>query len=265
MVTLRPCRNMAQPALPPIPPPLLVNTSIRRASKPGRAAEGEPLGRPGALALRLTLLLALQLGPACMSHEEVLNVPGAGGTSGVGGVGAAAGGALGVGGTSAGGAIGGTGGTTGTGGIAAGGSSADMPGACTLDTHCPPGSWCLNDSCLPCEPAPACPSGWQTLPRNGCDWCVPENDCTSDEHCGDGYACYPGQTCLPGCEPGDPACCYGNLCDAVGCGTTEGVDCLLVGCPEDRACVGGDEAPACLCDADLGTWLCSVESGSSCE
>lgn len=208
--------------------------------------------------------LAAALAPGCLSHEEILTGSEVGASGGTGAT--SSGGALvGEGGTSSGGTLG-VGGTLG-----AGGTSPDSPSgvggasACSTDKQCPEQEWCRSGRCGPCPGATSCPEGWVTVPRHGCDWCVPSSDCRSDAECGDGR-CYPGRACLPGCEPGDPACCHGNLCDVEGCGGTESIDCLLVGCPEGSSCVGDGIAPAsCGCDASTGAWLCSDASDRVCQ
>lgn len=249
---------MAVPALPPLPPPLVEPLLSRAAPFTSWLVERVRWGRAAgqSLCLGLCVGLCLSSGVGCVGHEQVLEAQDSGHTGGTGGAtgGAAVGGSIGTGGTpsmAGGGNVGGMGGML------------DPGEGCSSDLHCGAGAWCTGGHCVPCGTT-LCPVDWVKLPRNGCEWCVPPSDCVEDADCGEGVLCSAGQACLPECDPGDPACCHGNLCDVTGCGTTWGLDCVVVGCPDGQQCVSGGGADACACDPELGAWLCA-EGAGTCE
>ena len=138
--------------------------------------------------------------------------------------------------------------------------------ACSLDSNCPYTFWCTDGRCRRCvQPPPGslCAPGLYPFPRNGCTWCVPPNECggpPGSPMCSQDQVCYAGQTCLPHCD--EPACCFGNICDAPGCGKTTDLDCSIVGCPDGSNCFVADPGQVCTCQS--GRWLCSAASRNRC-
>lgn len=134
---------------------------------------------------------------------------------------------------------------------------------CHTDDDCAAGlTWCSLGRCVPCS-TEECPPGWEVVPRNGCNWCVPPRECADDVDCRSGTVCYPGAACLPGCVDG-PRCCHGNVCAAPGCPPASELDCALVGCEDGAVCSLATQAPRCICSRD-GTWTCSPPSSNFCE
>jgi hypothetical protein len=131
--------------------------------------------------------------------------------------------------------------------------------ACETDADCPSSSWCVAHECVPCSILADCAFPEVGVPRNGCTWCVLLGECAKDADCRPGTICYAGMACPPGCS--SPSCCFGNLCDAPGCGSTEDVDCSLVGCADSGACQAS-ERPDCACTN--GRWTCSSDSRNAC-
>jgi hypothetical protein len=138
--------------------------------------------------------------------------------------------------------------------------------SCSVDSNCPSTFWCTDGRCRRCsQPSSGslCPLGLYPFPRNGCTWCVPGNECggpPGSPTCSSDQTCYAGQTCLPHCT--DPGCCFGNVCDAPGCGPTTGLDCSIVGCPDGSSCMLIDPGQVCTCQS--GRWLCSTASRNKC-
>lgn len=147
-------------------------------------------------------------------------------------------------------------------------------GGCSTDADCPSGSeWCEGGRCVPCDNSGlvcliACPSGWSTYMRNGCSpcECAPRNDCTSDGECvgtgGGAQRCYAGAFCWDWCPPGDPTCCFGNLCGAAGCTPPPPLGCTRRGCPLGQRCdtTMGCTPSGCGCDPTSG-WFCTDDCG----
>jgi hypothetical protein len=157
-----------------------------------------------------------------------------------------------------------------TGGTAAGASMS----TCTSHGDCNPGSVCLSNVCQACAAAamqcPAsCPAGFSMalITRNGCSLCecVPPSTCTGDQDCVANEVCYAGAQCQEGCST--PDCCFGNHCDAAGCGSTTGLNCGAVGCPSGGQCFSVCAEPACHCDGT--SWHCQGDgaagSSGSCQ
>lgn len=142
-------------------------------------------------------------------------------------------------------------------------------GGCATDADCEEGSeWCEGGSCVACDNSGlacriACPAGWSTYTRNGCHpcACAPENDCTSDGECHTGDKCYAGAFCWDWCPPGDPSCCYGNLCSAPGCTPPPPTGCSERGCPIGERCdlESGCAPSGCFC-GEAG-WGCTADCG----
>jgi len=265
---------MVAPALPPLPPPL-VKPPVRPVSgSPAWIVDGCRCVRAWRLrpmGLLFGLGLWFSSGSGCVAHEEVLGEPAGCGSGGAtGGRCASGGGEFGA--FLSGGSMaysGGVGGTVSSGGVGGGSAGSAIPAGggaadevCSGDLDCDEGAWCVGGRCAPCVEEP-CREGWVSVPRNGCGWCVPPSECAEDADCTDGGLCSPGQACLPGCDPEEPGCCHGNLCDVTGCGTV-GLDCAVVGCPDGRRCVGGGAAEECGCDVERGAWLCGAGAGT-CE
>jgi hypothetical protein len=142
--------------------------------------------------------------------------------------------------------------------------SCEPPTSCTKNPDCPLGSVCRQDYCTPCQnvdtSCPACPPGTEpyVVFRNGCTVCecAPSSTCGSDADCPGGMICYAGQACAEGCND-DPLCCRGNLCALPGCGSTELLDCQLVGCPDGAFCQSDCNMPtSCYCDGTTSEWWC---------
>ena len=203
---------------------------------------------------------------------------GAGGaTMGTGG--AAPGGISGAGGDpSAGGESGSGGGPgmAGGGGVSTGGAGGSCGGicgaSCGTDADCTLGSeWCEGSTCVRCHAAlPTCDHGWSAaaFSRNGCTSleCAPPSACHSSAQCGSGKVCYAGVTCAQTCASGDPSCCEGNFCAALGCdGTAAPLSCAQHGCPLGQRCVGPSwTIPDC--DCAQAAWTCRTAAPSShCE
>ena len=157
------------------------------------------------------------------------------------------------------------------GGSGAGNALAGAPGAagqgsvvasCQKDEDCRQEEWCTDGSCSACAPSVNCASGLALVRRHGCEWCVPFWDCNTELECDPGAVCYAGQTCAPACN-GDSTCCYGNICSNPGCGTTEGLDCAVVGCAPSFYCDIVVANPICSCVK--GKWACSPGSGNTCK
>ncbi|MCZ7677499.1 MAG: hypothetical protein M5U28_01465 [Sandaracinaceae bacterium] len=146
--------------------------------------------------------------------------------------------------------------------------------ACASDADCASGAeWCEGGRCVACDNSGlvcliACPSGWSTYERNGCRpcECAPMNDCTSDGEClgigGGAQRCYAGAFCWDWCPPGDPTCCFGNMCAAAGCTPPPPVGCTQRGCPIGQRCdtTAGCTPSECGCDARSG-WFCTDDCG----
>jgi hypothetical protein len=150
----------------------------------------------------------------------------------------------------------------------AGGDGALPPGACRSDADCAFGAaWCVHGVCEPCDDAGqvcdlGCRAGWQPYTRNGCTpcACAPPNDCTQDADCASGKACYAGAFCWEGCAPGDPRCCFGNVCTEPGCAGAPPIGCFRRGCPEGQYCeMYGCASSACRCSG--GSWECLDDCG----
>src|SRR2546428_5959643 len=111
--------------------------------------------------------------------------------------------------------------------------------ACTTDADCAFGAeWCVGGRCVPCDNSGLtctipCETGTTFYVRNGCHPCdcAPSNQCRSDADCGPGLACYAGAFCWDGCPPGDPTCCFGNICSGAGCSSPPPTGCKVRGCP----------------------------------
>lgn len=144
---------------------------------------------------------------------------------------------------------------------------------CATDADCARGSeWCEGGRCVACDNGGlvcliACRDGWSLYERNGCHpcECAPRNDCTSDGECigiGGPQRCYAGAFCWDWCAPGDPTCCFGNVCAAAGCSDPAPVGCARRGCPPGESCdtTSGCASSACGCDATSG-WSCTPDCG----
>src|SRR5690606_26662498 len=137
--------------------------------------------------------------------------------------------------------------------------------------------WCVEGRCVPCDNSGiacriACPAGWSLYQRNGCTpcACAPDNECASDADCASvgptAARCYAGAFCWDWCPPGDPSCCFGNLCGAAGCPAPPPVGCMRRGCPEGQTCEAttGCAPSVCTCDGSTG-WSCTDDcSGGTC-
>jgi hypothetical protein len=181
-------------------------------------------------------------------HELFQQVAGAGGMR-AGAAGQAGGGA---------GAGAGSSSSGGTPSGAAGAPATRSPagGPCTLDSDCESGTWCRGGTCTTCTAAGTCRTGFNLVKRNGCDWCVPPNECTTDADCGD-VRCFAGLQCEAGCE-GDPLCCYGNHCGKPECGRPTNLDCSIVGCMDGGSCVGSVSVQWDQCGCDDSGWHCDM-------
>jgi hypothetical protein len=173
---------------------------------------------------------------------------------------------------------GGAGGAGGTGGTGANnttstqgtGGTGGTGSACATDNDCAASmEWCVNGACAPCDnSAPlcdiACMDGWNTYERNGClpCACAPVNDCMIDADCTNGPGeCYAGSFCWDWCPPGDPTCCFGNLCSVPGCPDPHPVGCFSRGCPAGQDCTSSGCSPSsCGCDGN-GGWVCTDDCG----
>lgn len=137
------------------------------------------------------------------------------------------------------------------------------PCPCALDIDCGPGAWCTDGRCRACAVADTCRIPFAFVDRNGCAYCLPPTKCRDDSDCSAGQRCYSGQTCLPGCAEDDRTCCYGNGCAAPGCGTTAGLDCSLVGCPDGSYCDLLDLDHECACTSS--GWRCAAQPPNICR
>lgn len=153
-----------------------------------------------------------------------------------------------------------------------GGSDAGVPAtdagtislSCRTDADCTFGAeWCVHGACVACETADvaACPArcarGSTRMVRNGCTpcTCVVANACTTNSDCALGTTCYAGALCWDWCPPGDPTCCYGNICEGLGCTTPPPTGCKKRGCPENAICLTGG-CTSSLCDCVGSGWSC---------
>jgi len=132
---------------------------------------------------------------------------------------------------------------------------------CATDEDCVTSLICSDEVCTACPEFMRCRQGFSALQRNGCTWCAPRNDCTSDEECGSGMVCYAGQQCPPGCN--DPSCCFGNLCSDPSCPPPPNLDCSLSGCADGSNCVGTGQVGGCACDPSMHTWSCMMQDGAA--
>jgi hypothetical protein len=132
--------------------------------------------------------------------------------------------------------------------------------ACVTDADCPTAFWCVAGECSPCSTAMDCAFPNVIVPRNGCPWCVPLGECATDAECPRDTICYSGRACPAGCT--SPWCCFGNLCREPGCGSTENLDCGLVGCADGNTCEVSGEPPSCACTS--GLWTCTGDSPNAC-
>ena len=132
--------------------------------------------------------------------------------------------------------------------------------ACRTDADCSGEFWCVAGECRACPAVVDCVFPNIVVPRNGCSWCVPLGECASDAECPAGTICYAGRACTPGCS--SPSCCFGSLCDAPGCGSTEELDCSLVGCADSGTCEVVGRWPDCACES--GRWSCSSDAQNIC-
>ncbi|MBX3272143.1 MAG: hypothetical protein KF729_17895 [Sandaracinaceae bacterium] len=145
---------------------------------------------------------------------------------------------------------------------------------CRTDRDCPSREWCVEGACVPCDDSGTrcdilCPSGWGLYERNGCTpcECAPPNECVSDADCPFGALerrCMAGAFCALGCTPGDPSCCFGNLCVASGCESTSPPHgCLARGCPRGAVCEldVGCAPSSCGCSSASEGWFCTDDCG----
>jgi hypothetical protein len=168
----------------------------------------------------------------------------------------------------------GSGGAGGLGGSGGPGGSGGSGTSCSTDQDCVAGAeWCVKGKCVPCDNSGpscdiTCPFKWGPYERNGCFPCdcAPKNFCTSDSDCTAGTKCFAGAFCWDYCPPGDPSCCFGNLCQLEGCDGPDPTGCFLKGCPQGQQCVQGSCVPsACWCDVDYGGWACELDcAGGTC-
>ncbi|HWP10107.1 MAG TPA: hypothetical protein VNN72_30400 [Polyangiaceae bacterium] len=131
--------------------------------------------------------------------------------------------------------------------------------SCAKDDDCVTSNVCTDQVCAPCPAFMHCRDNFSALPRNGCTWCAPYNDCTSDEQCPSGTTCYAGAQCPPGCD-GDPACCYGNRCSDPSC-PPPNLDCSVAGCADGSNCIGSGQFDGCECDPSTHEWTCMMHEG----
>jgi hypothetical protein len=160
--------------------------------------------------------------------------------------------------------------TTGQGG---GTGEGGGPFACADDAECGAGQWCVGGVCGPCDNSGTacdivCPDGWSTYARNGCSpcECAPLNACAADADCAAGEKCYAGNFCWDWCPPGDPSCCFGNVCSQAGCSDPNPTGCHTTGCPEDQQCVSDPiECASSGCACDGQGWACTPDcNGGTC-
>jgi hypothetical protein len=146
-----------------------------------------------------------------------------------------------------------------------GGPAARSPagGPCNADQDCVSTTWCADRTCTPCPPSTRCRARFSAVTRNGCTWCAPPNECLKDSECGEQMLCYAGAQCAPGCDPADPACCFGNLCGDPNCGPPTDLDCSVVGCSDGGMCVGTAKVEDCECDEETQKWLCATSTGQN--
>jgi len=130
---------------------------------------------------------------------------------------------------------------------------------CTKDEDCVTANVCTNEQCTPCPTFMHCREGFSALPRNGCTWCAPYNDCASDDDCGSDMVCYAGAQCPPGCND-DPTCCFGNRCSDPSC-PPPNLDCSVSGCADGSNCIGGGHYDGCACDPSTHEWTCMQHDG----
>jgi hypothetical protein len=186
---------------------------------------------------------------------------GASATTGPGGQGGAAQGSGGQGGAAQ--------GSGGQGGAAQGGGQGGGGGGCSTDADCTMGKeWCVGGACVPCDNSGlacdiACQNNWNTYERNGCYpcECAPVNACDTDAQCGAGGKCYAGQFCWDWCPPGDPSCCYGNVCSPPGCPDPNPTGCFVTGCPQGKTCALGGACTSSSCACANGNWGCTKDCG----
>lgn len=149
-------------------------------------------------------------------------------------------------------------------------SDGDATVSCVNDDGCTIGEqWCVGGECVPCENsgtrcAIECDHGWETYSRNGCTpcECAPTNACVSDETCEtEGDQCYAGEFCWDWCPPGDPSCCFGNICSAPGCsGSPSGLTCRTRGCAQGQSCATDlDSCASTGCSCNGLNWLCRAD------
>jgi hypothetical protein len=136
---------------------------------------------------------------------------------------------------------------------------------CATDADCVFGlEWCVDGACGPCDDSGKlcdilCEDGWSTYTRNGCSpcACAPTNDCTNDSECGQDAWCYAGEFCWDWCPPGEPGCCYGNICSYAGCPDPVPVGCLVAGCPPGGYCETGLDCKPSSCTCTDTGWSCT--------
>jgi len=130
-------------------------------------------------------------------------------------------------------------------------------GACTDDTRCQPGQWCVDGSCQTCPEVTSCRPCLPpqvSLLRNGCRTC----DCGPPSTCGSCGAnpCTESRYCQMGCS--GAGCCV-LQCEEARCGPSV-VGCAMpCGSMPCRFCI----ASRCVCD--VGRWRCDPVCAESAE